>query len=386
MVAALSVLRPQHAAPYSNCSGRYKSAGLVPYLVRRFCVLMMLSAPFSISAQEATAQHAVVVQQLVEDVYQPRHRHFRQATQRFLEVAKRSCKERSDDSVFELRDQFASLLVAYSGIELYKIGPLLEDNRQNRLFFWPDKHRVVERRLSVLLADSDSTTINGYKLSGKSVALQGLPAVERLLFGKDARKNFAADSPTPDCQIVTAIAQNMHSMAIAIDNGWNARSELVESMLVRIANSRYFRTEDEVLSSILTQILEGIDVVRNQKIAPLAADEVHVEKAPLWLSKQTMPMIKSNVDSLRALVIDTGLAAIAGLEDELSFEFRTANDMLQALLELRTIVEDDGQLNDKARSLIRSLATVVEAIDFTLNDRFKNNPSISAAFNSMDGD
>ena len=99
-----------------------------------------------------------------------------------------------------------------------------------------------------------------------------------------------------------------------------------------------------------------------------------------------MPMIRGNMNSIRALVMESGLARRAGLENELTFEFGTVEGMLSALITMPVLLDNSGQLNEEARSLIRALTATVGGISSTLDDRFTKRLGVSASFNSEDGD
>lgn len=322
----------------------------------------------------------------VETVYQPGFERFSQLSGQLLSSAQNTCESPSSESLLELQARFAETAEAFSAVELYRIGPMLEDNRQNRLFYWPDKRRVGERQLRELLAGFSVSHLSAEDIAGKSVTLQGLPALERLLHGKSSAEHLAQASDATDCQVVTAIAGNLHAMAMALNQGWQDDTALVQSMVQPESGSAYFRTEDEVLRSLVTQIIVAIDVVLDRKIAALTDEDAHLQQAPLWRSQQTLSMIRSNLGSVRALSVDTGLAQVGELDNELGFEFRSADQLLEKLQALPTLTNDSGKLTDDAQSLLQALSAVVGGIKYTLNDRFTAALGITAGFNSEDGD
>lgn len=366
----------------------FSSAWIRKSVIALHC-LSVLVYPSWQSPVHAQAQDAIVgdvIRQAVQFVYQPGYADFSKSSEQFSYSVQSHCDTPSKLTLTDLRNRFMQLVSAFSGVELYRSGPLLEDNRQNRLFYWPDKRRVGERQLRALLNDETGIVLNEQMLRDKSVALQGLPAVERLLFSELYSKNLIGENRVHYCTVLGAIALNINTMASELSTGWSTDSDFVNSLYNPAEDSDYFRTEQEVLRSMVTQIIVGIDVVLNRKLVPLKGDDANWKKAPLWRSAQTIPMIKGNMNSLRALIVDSGLARMAGLESELAFEFRTANTMLQKLDDLPTLLDDTGGLNQQAQSLIRSVAAVTGGIAFTLNDRFVQSLHISAGFNSEDGD
>lgn len=355
------------------------------------CIVFLILATTTLLASYKNAQAAdsiytsEIFPAAIKNVFQAGYVQLSQSSLQLLESARAGCHDSNLKTLSQMQDEFRSVVSAFARVEMYRLGPMVEELRQNRLFYWPDKRRVGERQLRKLLKDPTSKELTESRLAGKSVALQGLPALERLLFGKSAVVNIT-NNTAADCHVVTVIAENIHSMANSIESGWNDKSDLVISMRNPTADSDVFRTEQEVLTRLVTQIVIGVDTVLNRKIRPLVGTSANIRAAPLWLSQQTMPMIKGNLEGIRALLIDSGLAADTNLEDELQFEFRSANTMLERLLLLPDLTDASGKLTDDANSLTKALAAVVTGIHVTLDDRFLSALGISTGFNSEDGD
>ncbi len=367
----------KHAFHACKCKPGYSLLGVLS---------VALVLPFSGPVRAAVPEDNDFANRAVHQVYQPAAERFSQASAQLLAAASDSCKLRSPEALDTLLLRHAQAVKAFSALELYRTGPLLEENRQNRLFYWPDKRRVGERQMRALLADASAASLTADDVAGKSVALQGFPALERLLHGKRTPLHFSQGSDTPDCQVAVAIAENIDAMATAIQKGWQDDAPQVMSLLKPEPGSEFYRIEEEVLRSLVTQILVGVDVIQDRKLSAMSGEQANIKAAPLWRSGQSLTMIRSNLESLRALSVDTGLAAATGLENELAFEFRSADGMLQKLLELPELTDGSGEFTADAESLLRSLMAVVDGIRYTLNDRFVATLGISPGFNSEDGD
>lgn len=239
-----------------------------------------------------------------------------------------ACDAPSETALEEVRALYSDLIIAFSSIELYRVGPILLDNRGHRLFYWPDKRRVGERQLRNLLASSEAHAIDEAQLAQKSVALQGLPALERLLYGNEASHAISVDGMSVECMVAMAITANTHTMAIDLLDAWARGTAFTANLLNPEDEEGDFRNENEVLRSLVTQITAGLDFVYEKKILPLTDDKASIKKGPLWRSGHTMAMIEYNLKSLQALLIDSGLIHQTRLADELSFEFRSAISLL----------------------------------------------------------
>lgn len=354
------------------------------------CVLgvFLLSGKELLAQDESggSAAPSSVAERSLQLVYQPAAADFHVTGEQLQQALARTCEARDQQALEAVWTAYAEAVKAFAHLELYRVGPLLQENRQNRLFYWPDKRRVGERQMRALLADPQAAELNPETVAGKSVALQGFPALERLLYGNQPEQHLATRDTSPHCRIALAIAGNVAHMATQIHTGWQRESAQVQSFLQPKPGDDYFRSENEVLRSIVTQILVGMDVILDRKIALLIGDEARLRSAPLWRSGQTLRMLDGNLESLRALVLDSGLASETSLENELFFEFRTIDSLMQRLLALPELSIDNQQLTEEAESLLRTLQAVAGGIRYTLNDRFVAELGISAGFNSEDGD
>src|SRR3546814_4200550 len=106
--------------------------------------------------------------------------------------------------------------------EFLRFGPLVAANRYERIYFWPDPRGITLRQVQGLLGQADGSMPDAAGLATQSVALQGLPALEYVLYGKAgllaASEAQATDSgkanaenKTRACAYATAVAGNPRS-------------------------------------------------------------------------------------------------------------------------------------------------------------------------------
>src|SRR5690606_20934891 len=103
------------------------------------------------------------------------------------------CDEPSELRLEAVRGQFSSAVVAWSRVELYRLGPLMSGNRNDKILFWPDRKGIALKQVQAVLAGPDLDAADPVKLAGKSVAVQGLGALEFLLFGTGAEQLATAE-------------------------------------------------------------------------------------------------------------------------------------------------------------------------------------------------
>lgn len=324
-----------------------------------------------------------MAENLVGDIYRPLHRQFAQSSAQWASEIADLCERRPASSAFTLQATFGHVLEDYAAIELFRLGPLLEDNLQNRLFYWPDKRGVAERQLRGLLNAEDASSLSAEELAGKSVALQGFTALERLLY----TPGLQPLEVSPQCDVIIAIVQNLASMAGQLDAAWSLNSGFTGSLITPDSQSEHFRSEEEVLRSVFTQISVGLDVVLDGKLAPLLSNEIKtMQQTPMWKSQRTVAMLTGNLLGLRALLLDSGILADTRFEDELRLEFDYVDRILKKLKPIVYFVNPDGSLILESKVLFGTLAAVVEGIRYTVDVDVSEALGLSSGFNSEDGD
>ena len=89
------------------------------------------------------------------------------------------------------------------------------------MLFWPDRKGIGLKQVQAALADKDATAADPATLAGKSVAMQGLGALEFVLFGTGA-ETLAATGDAYRCAYGAAIAGNLETIAAELDDAWQA--------------------------------------------------------------------------------------------------------------------------------------------------------------------
>lgn len=351
--------------------------------VHAVVVISLLVLPAQKASSEGPAPDSGLSENLLEEIYRPLHFAFADSAQEWAVEVSDLCEQRPTSSVYKMQLRFAKLVELYAAIELYRVGPLLEDNLQNRIFYWPDKRRVGQRQLRSLMTSVSSQSLSVEALANKSVAVQGFTALERLLF----KPEYQPIETDPQCRLIPVIVSNIARMANELSTAWHADSEFVQSLLTPKADSQYFRSFEEIQRNVFTQAKVGLDVVLDGKLRPLLSNDPKVmPQTPLWVSQRTVSMLTGNLKGLRALLLDSGLLRGTRFEDEFRIEFDYIDHVLLELKPLMYYVEPEGQLRPEIKVLMHKLAAVVSGVRFTLTTEVSNELGMRAGFNSEDGD
>ncbi|MGP1614243.1 MAG: imelysin family protein, partial [Pollutimonas bauzanensis] len=118
---------------------------------------------------------------LVQGYIAPAMRDFQQSASQLHTALQSWCAAPGKAGQQGLRDGYAQLVKSWSGIEFLRFGPLVAANRYEKINFWPDPRGITLRQAQGLLAQP-SAVPDAIALASHSVAAQGLPALEYLLY------------------------------------------------------------------------------------------------------------------------------------------------------------------------------------------------------------
>lgn len=262
------------------------------------------ATPDAFHATDAPAAPGTVEQErsllfaaVAADVLAPHHAAFIDATEALAADVGGYCAAPEEGDVGAVAEGWAAAMDAWQCVQFLRTGPVEEDNRRYRIQWYPDSNEAVQRGVDTLL-DGDGE-ITEATVRGSPVGAQGLPALEHLLFD-DAVRLADADVAPRRCDLASAIAQNLHTMAKEVGEPWAAEGAVHRGF---IDASEPFTGSDDVLVAILEAIHQQGEFIADAKIGnPLAQRNVGGLESPL--ARRSKANIVANVSALQALVDD----------------------------------------------------------------------------------
>lgn len=287
---------------------------------------------------------------------------------------------------------FSALVVAWSQVEPMRFGPLVEDNRFERFFFFPDPRGVTLRQVQALLAAAEPQRLEPQNLHRDSVALQGIPALEYALYGGNAATQIetAADAGRYRCAYAVAIAGHLHVLAAELQAAWSADAPLAQELARPAARNPTYRSTQEVATEVLKALSASLQYTRDSKLLVAlgdSADGAKARRAPLWRSGLTTRAMAANLAGLLALYEASGLGVALGpddrwIDDNVRAEALTAKADLDAVdLPFEQAVADPA-----ARSRLEHAALVMKNLQSILVEYLAPALAVSLGFNALDGD
>jgi len=323
---------------------------------------------------------------------------YRALAERAAEEATRTrdlCWQADAERLAAARDGFAELVLAWSRVEFIRFGPARDQNRYERLFFWPDPRGRGLQQVQEIIANEDPTATSVETLREKSVAAQGLFALEFVLYGTSSEVLTDTANPARSfrCRFGAAIADAISETAEEIVADWTKPDGYAALMRDAGPEDPVYRAHGEVVQELIKAAREQLQLARDLKLAhaiEATPDKAQPKRAPFWRSDLTIASIRANIDAVLALAGPDGIGAAltedsAWIAAELAFELRQADEAL-ARVDARgdrweTLVADKKNHEDLTYTLI-PLADAIALLEGGYPDAL----GLITGFNSLDGD
>jgi predicted lipoprotein len=355
-------------------------------------------------APQGTADHAAIARDALTQVIRPGYAALAKETGTLQDKVATLCDEPSQAAFDQAKQAFGAAVAAWSMVEILRFGPVTQDHRFERLFYWPDPKAIGLRQVQDALAAKDESVELPDELAGKSVALQGLPALEYLLYGDGAevlakqRRIVGNDESPPEvdaegafrCAFALAVTTNIDRIAGAVVEDWREGSAYEKAFLSPIPEDPIYHAPKEVTLDLFKSFTSGIELVRDQKLGkPLGASsaEAKPKLAAFWRSGLTFANAAGNLAGVRTLFAKGGFAQVvagesAGVENSILFDLDRAIEVLNGIdLPMAEVVD-----NDDLRAKIEALRVALKSAAQTAGDMIARGAGLAFGFNAMDGD
>jgi hypothetical protein len=287
------------------------------------------------------------------------------------------CAAPSPPAFEGLRARFGETADAWASVQVIRHGPIAEDDRYERMEHWPERKNAIGKGLASLLSGTGTDDLDGARFQQTSVAVQGLSALERLLYdGVDPASAVSARTPAGlrRCAVGTAMATAIVSVADDTLAGWRG------TMLASLEKPDEAK---EAVTRIATDLLSIYQAIDEAKLKPVMGDSAEDAKptaAEFWRSGRSARTIALNLASAR----DLTKIMIEGAEGA-DTAAETADEAASIAGSMPADVGPSAQ-DAQARRRLLLLATAVRSARQTASMVLPAALGITLGFNSLDGD
>lgn len=241
-----------------------------------------------------------VLARAVDQAIIPGYRTFEEKTGGLVTALQTLCATPSEASEAAARSAFVDALKAWGPVEIIRNGPALEKNRFERVLYYPDRKGIALKQVQAIIAKKDESATDPVALAGKSVGVQGLGALEFVLYGT-GHEVLASEKASHRCRYGAAIATNLDTIAGEFSAAWQAPDGIGAQWKKPGPGNPLFRTEQEAVTELLGVMVHGAEMVRDQRIRAFYGSKEQKPNPKLaifWRSGQTFTMLGADLGGL----------------------------------------------------------------------------------------
>ncbi len=318
----------------------------------------------------------------------PAYRALAASTAGLDDTARTFCAAPTDAGLDALRDAYHRQVDAWQAVQHVSIGPVSFEMRRYRMQLWPDKRGNVGKHLGRLLAEGDAAMLDADDFARGSVAVQGISALEQLLFEDAPTAADFAGERRMRCQVAMAVTANMAMITRRIVDDWTAGDAPFRDYVASARLGNAFFEDDETLAALLLRDLRmQLQLIVEYKLTrPLgeSADTVRPRRAESWRSGRSLRNVRVNLEALRAqwqagfaTVIDDD-TLLGGVEADFDAALAALADLQRPLVDLL----DDAD----ARQRVTLLVAATQALVGRFLGDIPGHLDLAAGMVSLDGD
>ncbi|MBB3048258.1 hypothetical protein FHR99_002532 [Litorivivens lipolytica] len=299
---------------------------------------------------------------------------------------------RSAEDLAALRDRWVAAMNGWEGIQSIQFGPVTDDNQAWKVQFWPDRKNLIARKTEQFVIGDEAITLPA--LQDSSVVIQGLSAMEYLLYDKPAAKLIGPDGQGY-CDHLNAAASNLQQVADFLHEGWHPSGKnYLGTWQSPGPDNLDYPDENAAIGALIETIVYGLERIKRDKLQrPLGLEggQANTFLLEWWRSQQSREAILINLHSLQLLYSAGNGAGLNELlqargATELSDTVTTQFDRaISAIASLEGSLEQNHAKAANAESLETLYATLTDLLA-AFKREIPSTLGITLGFNANDGD
>jgi predicted lipoprotein len=343
-------------------------------------------------AGEGQKSHAQLVIDVIDGQVVPRFKELEAATQRLASEFKGLCAKPNEGAARASVDASLKATVrAWGALDFLRFGPMTEASRLERFYFWPDPRGFTARQLAALLARRDPALLNGRALAAQSAAVQGLSALELILYDDKAPVAGDSEDARYHCAFAAAIADNLAAIGADLVTGWTAPQGWRSKMLAPGSDNPFYKDASETAREVVKALLIGLQLAQDREIVPRLDAATAGPSKPLRLpferSHLSIDYLESGLRSLHAMFDATGLIAYAPPDKQWMKEFMTRSfDSLLAGAPGLARFDGERRADAEMLTLLRQMRFHLNGLRQVINRELAPAANLVLGFNELDGD
>lgn len=343
-------------------------------------LLLSLAFLVAVAAPAAAGDASAIDAAAVEKHILPAYSRLTQATAALQVAADGSCADGA-----RLQAAWREAMKAWQGAQHLRFGPAEWFDRRARFLFWPDARNVASRQLAEVFAKREAEALTADRFVRGSVAIQGLGALERVLFDETEFEKLQGDAYR--CSWLRAAAANLAAMAKGIEADWRSPPmDFGRQFAAAKGPNVSYASPSDALLELFKSLHTAIELVADHKLSrPLggSAGDAKPRLAESWRSGASLDNIRANLAAAETLyaMMSTGVAD-AKLDAEIKTRLADLQETAAAIKQpLETAVS-----TAPARAAVERLRRDAGQLKAVLAERLTEALGLPLGFNALDGD
>jgi len=352
-------------------------------------IALLAASAAALAPAYAAPVPADLGQRLASGYVAPAMQRWASATTALTTALTRYCPTPQPAQASAVKAAFGETVKAWSGIAFLRFGPLVADNRYERIAFWPDPRNIVPRQLGTMVRAADAADLAPGGLYGRSVAVQGLPALEWLLYG-DGEVLATPTGPTfaAACALSAAVAANLARIATDLTGAWGAEADFGKQFRTPGPQNNLYRSQQEVAAEALKALSTGLQFARDVHLAPVlgkAVGEARPRRAAFWRSDLTTAALAANLTAMRDFLVAGSFRYGA---DEAWIGEQTQAELARAANTVAAVAHpfETAAASDEGYRLLTLTALTLKNAKQLVDQDLAAYFGVTIGFNALDGD
>lgn len=355
--------------------------------MNRFLCLSLFSfivtAPISAHTQTIPDDLGVRV---TEQFITPSITAFHASAQEAVSSVAALCASPDSNALQAAHASFASLVGSWGTISVLRFGPIQSQNRFERIFFWPDSRGVIVRQVQGVLASKDESALTVDGLASKSVALQGLSALEFVLHGSGSHE-LLEKAQSHRCFYGLAVARGIEQTALEIKQEWANGSTFNADFTDPASTNQLYRSQKEIAAELVKAFGTTLQFVPGAELLPALgedAEKARGKRAPFWRSNLTFTLVAAQLEGVANFLAASGLEETDARSAVASIMF----DLSHAIDATKAISKpvEDAFANSEDRQRIHYITVALDTANKTVGNQLSSALGLTMGFNALDGD
>lgn len=263
---------------------------------------------------------------------------------------------------------------AWAPLDAYQFGPIIQRGAVLSVGFWPDKKDYVGRGLRALLNQHPEALRAPQTIAQHSAAVQGLPAIERLLF-----------DDMPACPAVIGISAHLQIMADTLYTDWFQDGGWADMAREAGPDNPVYLSADEFTKTLYTAIDFELTRIADARLGrPLGTfDTPRPAQAEAWRAGLSLDIINAQLEGIETLLVRGFAGAV--FNPHLNWVQNVIDDTQDRVASISAPL-DVAVADPSTRIRVEGLQTKIRFLQLQFAEDIGPGLGVDTGFTAADGD